>query len=446
MNNYKGMFYDKDEDKRLYEAGAHFKYSKLIKALNKLILSLPKERLPSSSESSSLDTTPKNIKKTINNVFLTSNKRADLGKNIMFSTIKTGKERKKKLRPIENLQVKTEDNDLKTDVGYRKEQEYLSNKCGDNNNNKAYRRSVEPVKIFSVEDKEEKEYRQCLTIKVNSSRQKVSVRDKITLLKEHETVNDLIKSIGKLTAKKEENKEPQCKMVKKSKRKKQTKKGKRINFSVECKNNLCSENEQNKILNDEFNDLSPSLFNLRTIKNSTNDLIAYSSTKYTSTDTNTRSSDNNLSKFYPKIHSYCNNYLPEIKEKEENKRKKRNENDFNNKEHNNRYNPDLNFNIFHYKSTTDILPAINENKIFNLKTHRESQDELYNSLNDVKIDSMKPNRFKRNTDIFDYLKSNLFKDENNITLNKDPIPKLKKKRKIRLKSITKGKDNVEKDN
>lgn len=37
MKNYKGMFFNKEKEKKYYEAGAHFKYSDLVNALNILL-------------------------------------------------------------------------------------------------------------------------------------------------------------------------------------------------------------------------------------------------------------------------------------------------------------------------------------------------------------------------------------------------------------------------
>ena len=37
MNNYKGIFYKQETEKKYYEGGAHFKYSDLVRELQKII-------------------------------------------------------------------------------------------------------------------------------------------------------------------------------------------------------------------------------------------------------------------------------------------------------------------------------------------------------------------------------------------------------------------------
>ena len=45
MLNYKGIYHDKSDDEQYYEFGALFKYSELVKSLQKLQRNLPRERV-----------------------------------------------------------------------------------------------------------------------------------------------------------------------------------------------------------------------------------------------------------------------------------------------------------------------------------------------------------------------------------------------------------------
>ena len=72
MNNYKGLFYNQETEKKYYEGGAHFKYSDLVRELNKLIeepkIIMTKQNLVNSnSQNQGLISIKKNIIKTEGN-------------------------------------------------------------------------------------------------------------------------------------------------------------------------------------------------------------------------------------------------------------------------------------------------------------------------------------------------------------------------------------------
>ena len=44
LENFKGIYFNQEEEQKFYEAGAHFKYSSLCKILEKIVTTLPNER------------------------------------------------------------------------------------------------------------------------------------------------------------------------------------------------------------------------------------------------------------------------------------------------------------------------------------------------------------------------------------------------------------------
>jgi len=124
MLNYKGMFYKEEKEKKLYEGGAHFKYSLLVRALLKLqnqkkssseTINSNSEKNDSVFETNSIHRIKENNNNiysdvNINQYILTLNNRMDktFHNRGCLSTEKNlrDKERKKKLLDLLNLDLK----------------------------------------------------------------------------------------------------------------------------------------------------------------------------------------------------------------------------------------------------------------------------------------------------------------------------------------------------
>ena len=86
MLDFKGIFHDQNIERKFYEGGAHFKYSDLIKKLNKLVKNLSPNRItPNSTQSTSI-LDEKKILETKSKKNQKKNKRNDLTEtNILYT-------------------------------------------------------------------------------------------------------------------------------------------------------------------------------------------------------------------------------------------------------------------------------------------------------------------------------------------------------------------------
>ena len=86
MLDFKGIFHDQNIERKLYEGGAHFKYSDLIKKLNKVVKNLSPNRItPNSTQSTSI-LDEKKILETKSKKNQKKNKRNDLTEtNILYT-------------------------------------------------------------------------------------------------------------------------------------------------------------------------------------------------------------------------------------------------------------------------------------------------------------------------------------------------------------------------